>query len=286
VRIGVIGDVHLAWDDRDVALLDGAGYDLLLFVGDLAGYGAEGAVRVSRSIAQLRTPSLVMPGNHDAVTTMQLGAEVLSASEAMRDMLSIGMASRVARLRKALGRVPLCGFSLHRFEPGLTILAARPHSIGGPRLAFRRYLARRFGVRTLADSAARLRGLFDEIAPTERVIVLAHCGPIGLGATRDAIYGNDFRPGAGDWGDPDLAAALAHATATGKSVLAVVAGHMHHKLRGGGDRTWHVEREGVQHVNAARVPRRRRNAGASERHHVRLTLEGAKVGVEQVWLTA
>jgi uncharacterized protein (TIGR04168 family) len=171
-------------------------------------------------------------------------------------------------------------------DAGVTILAARPHSIGGPRLAFRRYIAQRFGVRSMEQSAARLRALFDEIPPTERVIVLAHCGPVGLGATRDAIYGNDFRPEAGDWGDPDLADALAHAAATGKSVIAVVAGHMHHRLRGGGNRTCHIEREGVHHVNAARVPRRRRTAGASERHHVRLTLDGAELAVEQVWLTA
>ncbi|HKU42217.1 MAG TPA: metallophosphoesterase, partial [Polyangiales bacterium] len=76
MRIAVIGDVHLAWDARDVAALDAAAYDLLLFVGDLAGYGAEGGVRVARSIAELRTPALVLPGNHDAVTTLQLGAEV------------------------------------------------------------------------------------------------------------------------------------------------------------------------------------------------------------------
>jgi uncharacterized protein (TIGR04168 family) len=286
VRIGVIGDVHLAWDDRDVSLLDGAGYDLLLFVGDLAGYGAEGAVRVGRSIARLRTPSLVMPGNHDAVTTLQLGAEVFYSSEAMRNLLAIGMAQRVARLRSALGAIELCGYSLHRFEAGVAILAARPHSVGGPRLAFRRYIAQRFGVSTMEESAARLRSLFDEVALGERVIVLAHCGPVGLGATREAIYGNDFRPEAGDWGDPDLADALAHAAATRKSVVAVVAGHMHHHLRGGGERTWHVERDGVHHVNAARVPRRKRSAAGSERHHVRITLDGATVGVEQVWVSA
>lgn len=283
MRIGVVGDVHLAWDDRDVALLDGAGYDLVLFVGDLAGYGAEGAVRVSRSIARLRTPALVMPGNHDAVTTLQLGAEVFYTSERLRDVLALGMAQRVARLRHALGAVELCGYSLHRFDAGVTVLAARPHSVGGPRLAFRRYIAQRFGLQTMEESAARLRSLFDEIAPAERVIVLGHCGPTGLGATRDAIYGNDFRPEAGDWGDPDLADALAHAKSTGKSVIAVVAGHMHHHLRGGGERSWHVAREGVHHVNAARVPRRRRS---DERHHVRITIDGDTVGVDPIWVHA
>jgi uncharacterized protein (TIGR04168 family) len=275
----------LVWDERDVGLLDGAGYDLVLFVGDLAGYGADGAVRVARSIAKLRTPALVLPGNHDAVTTLQLGAEVFYASDALRSALAIGMSRRVARLRRALGPVALCGYSLHRFEAlGVTIVAARPHSVGGPRLAFRRYIARRFSVGTLEESATRLRAMFDEVAVGERVIVLAHCGPSGLGDTRDAIFGNDFRPEQGDWGDPDLAAGLAHARETGKSVIAVVAGHMHHHLRGGGKRTWYVQRDGVHHVNAARVPRRRRGAG-DERHHVRLTLTDDACEIEPVWLS-
>jgi uncharacterized protein (TIGR04168 family) len=282
VRIGVVGDVHLAWDDHDVRSLNGAGYDLLLFVGDLAGYGAEGAVRVARSIARLRTPALVLPGNHDAVTTLQLGAEVFYTSEVLRDALAIGMSARVARLRRALGPVPLCGYSVHPFDAlGVAIVAARPHSIGGPRVGFRRYLAQRFGVQTMPDSTARLRALFDEVPVGQPIVVLAHCGPTGLGATRDAIYGNDFRPEQGDWGDPDLEEALAHARQTNKRVVAVVAGHMHRHLRGGGLRTWHVQHEGVHHVNAARVPRRRRSG---ERHHVRLTLEGGAVEVEEVWL--
>jgi uncharacterized protein (TIGR04168 family) len=116
--------------------------------------------------------------------------------------------------------------------------------------------------------------------------VLAHCGPQGLGDARDAIYGCDFRPDAGDWGDPDLTQALAHAAESGKRVLAVVAGHMHHALRGGGERSWHEQRAGIHHVNAARVPRIRRSASGSERHHVSLTLAGDSVQVEPIWLCA
>jgi uncharacterized protein (TIGR04168 family) len=245
-------------------------------------------VRVARSIAKLRTPALVLPGNHDAVTTLQLGAEVFYSSELLRTVLAVGMSQRAARLRRALGSVTLCGFSLHRFEKhAVAIVAGRPHTIGGPRLAFRRYLARAFGVGTMAESAAKLRGLFDQCSTSETIIVLAHCGPAGLGAQRESIYGNDFRPEEGDWGDPDLADALEHAKATGKRVVAVVAGHMHHRLRGGGERTWYVEREGVHHVNAARVPRRRRAAdGSSERHHVQLSVQAGRVTVEPMWRRA
>ena len=284
VRIAVVGDVHLVWDGSDVRLLDAAGYDLILFVGDLAGYGTAGGLAVARSIATLRTPALVMPGNHDAVTVPQLGAEVFETSDALRDAFAIGMARRVRRLTRALHPVPLCGYSLHAFaEHALTVLAARPHSLGGPRLAFRRYLAQQFGVHTLAESAQRLCALFDAVPESHRIVVLAHCGPSGLGTTRDAIYGCDFRAAQGDWGDSDLAQALAHAQARGKQVAAVVAGHMHHALRGGGQRTWRVRHAGIEHVNAARVPRSRRSAHGRERHHVQLIVGAHGVLVEQIW---
>ncbi|HKU43528.1 MAG TPA: metallophosphoesterase, partial [Polyangiales bacterium] len=247
MRIAAIGDVHLAWDDDDVQLIDAAGYDLVLFVGDLAGFGAAGAVRVARSIAKLRTPALVLPGNHDATTPLQLGSEVLFASKLVNGALAAGMSRRVARLRSALGPVPLCGYSLHRVA-GVCVLAARPHTNGGPRLSFRRYLKQAFGVASMQESTARLCELFDGIAPEEPVVVLAHSGPHGLGETRESIYANDF-PERGDGGDPDLTAALAHAARTHKAVRAVVAGHRHHRLRRGGERSWLLERDGVQYVN-------------------------------------
>jgi uncharacterized protein (TIGR04168 family) len=286
VNIAVIGDIHLMWDERDVRALDALGYDLALFVGDLAGYGADGALQVAREISQLRTPALVMPGNHDAVTVPQLAAEVFRTPRLAREALSIGMKARVKQLASALAPVPLCGYSLHRFEQhGLTVLAARPHSVGGHRMGFRRYMSLHFRVRNLSDSAARLCALFDGVPDQHRVLVLAHCGPYGLGAARDAIYGCDFRPEQGDWGDPDLSEALAHARARGKRVTAVVAGHMHHRLRGGGERAWHVEDAGIHHINAARVPRVRRGSSGEERHHVRLTLDDHGVtAVEPVWL--
>lgn len=285
VKIGVIGDVHLVWDERDTRALDAAGYDLILFVGDLSAYGTEGGLGVARAIAKLRTPALVLPGNHDAVTVPQLAAEVMRTPRLARDALALGMPARVSQLDKALGPVPVCGYSLHRFEAlGLTVLAARPHSMGGQRLSAERYLGHRFGVRSMAESAARLCELIDAAPAHDPLLVLAHCGPTGLGAARSDIYGCDFRPEQGDWGDPDLRTALTHARNTGKRVRAVIAGHMHHALRGGGERTWQVQEDGITHINAAHVPRKRRGAQGEERHHVRLTLAEQDLTVEPIWL--
>gem|GEM_PF-9257 len=286
MRIAVVGDIHLLWDERDTRALDDCGYDLVLFVGDLAGFGLDGALRVAHDIAEMKTPALVLPGNHDAVTAPQLAAEVLMRTpDLAREALALRMTARVQALANALSPIPLCGYSLHPFEAhGLTVLAARPHSLGGPRLAFRRYLASRFNVRRMTDSVDRLCALFDAVPESQQILVLAHNGPSGLGSSRHAIFGCDFRTGDGDWGDPDLGEALQYARDCGKRVLGVVAGHMHHAVRGGGERAWLVERHGLVHVNAARVPRYRAGAHSEERHHVRLTLENGRISAEPVWL--
>ncbi|MFO0567443.1 MAG: hypothetical protein U0263_17420 [Polyangiaceae bacterium] len=69
VRIAVVGDVHLAWDERDREDLDGAGYDLVAFVGDLAGYRQD-ALGVAQSISRLRTPAFVVPATTTASASL------------------------------------------------------------------------------------------------------------------------------------------------------------------------------------------------------------------------
>ena len=103
-------------------------------------------------------------------------------------------------------------------------------------------------------------------------------GPAGLGDRADDIWGVDFAPGAGDHGDGDLQTAVAYAQEKGKRVTAVVAGHMHHTLKDGGQRRWHVERDGVHYVNAARVPR----IDLGWHHHILLEIGADGVGVTAV----
>ena len=56
IRIAVVGDVHLAFGPKDVVHLDSGAYDLVLFVGDLAGYAHRGGLRVAKYIRTIRTP--------------------------------------------------------------------------------------------------------------------------------------------------------------------------------------------------------------------------------------
>ena len=285
-RVGVIGDVHLFWDDADREFFNEAGYDLLLFVGDLAAYSQRGGRRVASSVAQLTTPTLVIPGNHDGLNAFQLGSEVFPRAHRWRHAFCAGQAERCRAMDDALGAARFVGFSRHRLEVGTTevnIIAGRPHSIGGRRVACERYLRETFGVGSIEDSAALLRTLIDgcDDAP---LLFLAHNGPSGLGDTADSIWGCDFRRKEEDWGDRDLELAIAHAKDQGRRVLAVAAGHMHRRTKSGKRRPPQVVNDGVLYINAAEVPRHRSENGIAKRHHVRLTIDGNQVAAEDVWV--
>ncbi len=283
-RIAIVGDVHGHWNEADRRWFDASDYHLIVFVGDLASYLRDGRA-VAKSIARLHKPALVMPGNHDGVGLPQLAAEVFD-QQRLADWLGQGQPRRVAALERALGRQPLVGYSRHPLRVGahsLTLIAGRPHSLGGPTLGFRRYLRERFDVGDMQASAARLEELIASTAERD-IILLGHNGPSDLGAGRGDIWGCDFAPERGDFGDPDLRAAIAHARGLGKRVRAVVAGHMHHRLKGGGMRRWQLPRNEVLYLNAARVPRIIRRDGHERRHHVRLELDADSVRAEEVWV--
>lgn len=278
LRLAVVGDIHLFWTPRDSEWFASAGYDRVLIVGDLGDYSQRGVLRVARLIGRLGPNALVFPGNHDGVALPALIGELLGALPLVR-LGTVGQERRVESLRRACSPAVLCGYSTHRVSRegfSLSIIAARPHAMGG-RLSFAPYMERTCRVRTLADSARRLAELVDR-APDEHLVFFAHNGPAGLGDAPDSIWGCDFRRGGGDWGDPDLAYAIDYARAAGRRVLAVVAGHMHHRLRTGGWRRWHERRDGTLYINAARVPRIFRADGRLVGHHVELELtpEGAR----------
>lgn len=263
MRIAVLGDIHEHWSAVDCTQIDALRYDLVLFVGDLADRLHRRTLAVARRIAPLRTPALLIPGNHDATTPIGVLAEAfgrgLSRPGAVRRHHR-----RVDALAAALHPVPVVGYSAHPFpDHDLTVIAARPHAMDGRRVTF----AGPLGIPTLDASRDRLRALVD--TTTGPLLFLAHNGPFGLGADREAPF--SLRRGQRDLGDPDLADTIAWARSQGRAVRAVVAGHLHHR---GSDRRWQVERDGVLYVNAARVPRVFVRDGRQLRHHVALDVTG------------
>jgi uncharacterized protein (TIGR04168 family) len=283
VQLALIGDVHRYLTPADIAFFNDSDYDLILVVGDLADWWPWQGETAARMLAGLGKPALFIPGNHDTVHAFQLIAEVFRYRRLAR-LFSLGHERRARHLQQALGPVSWAGYSTHSFAlAGLSfdVVVARPLSQGGPALAYRPYLQAQNGVTSLAESADLLCRCVDA-AVSDHIIFLAHNGPAGLGGSRSDIWGRDFVPDAGDHGDPDLQAAVAYAVEKGKRVIAVVAGHMHHRLSGGGHRTWHVDRDGIHYINAARVPRIFEQQGQTVHHHLRLSFDETTGNVAEI----
>ncbi len=283
LSLAIVGDLHGHWSDADALWFEAAAYERIVVVGDLAGFRWAKTLAMAEALGRMRAPAVVVPGNHDASHAVQLAGEALQRPGVGRPFAGM-QGRRLEAFRDALGDHELGAYSLHGLGSGpdaVTLIACRPHSMGGPSLAFAPHLAACFGVASLSDSAERLCALVDA-APTERIVFVGHNGPAGLGSSRSDIFGCDFRASEGDWGDPDLRDAVTYARSSGKRVLAVVAGHMHRRLRGGGDRTWQVERDGVLYVNAAVVPRIRRDG---THHHVHLCLDADSATATDRWVT-
>jgi uncharacterized protein (TIGR04168 family) len=282
LRIAVIGDVHGKWAEADRAWFDASEYDLVMCVGDLATYRRDGR-EIARSIARLRKPTLLMPGNHDGVSLPHLAAEALGA-RALLPLLSLEQPARRRRFAEAAHPLELCGYCSHPIEASwgtLTVIGARPHSMGGAGIAFRSLLQRLYGVGDIGTSVARLKALVDRAEG--EILFFAHNGPTGLGSARDDVWGCDFKRSDEDFGDVDLRGAIDYARSRGQRVRAVIAGHMHHTLKGGGTRKWWAHVDGVTYLNAARVPRIERSSERRRKHHhVRLVVTEHEVSVEPV----
>lgn len=278
LKLGVIGDLHTHWDEVDVARFNASDYDMLLFTGDLGGGAPGSTLRIARVMSGLTKPTLVMPGNHDAIDISELAAELTH-----RHGLARLAGMRTGR-RSARADVRLCGYSNHRFRHDtldVTLLAGRPHSMGGPELAFLEHMRTTYDVGSLGESTDRLLALVDDVE-SEAMIFLSHNGPAGLGAQPYDMWGRDFQPEGGDWGDPDLKAALDHAVARGHRVLAVIAGHMHLRTASGAQRSWLRELDGVTFLNAARVPRIFNDDDGLWRHHVEVIVSNEGVSAREV----
>ncbi len=277
-RLAIIGDLHTHWDEVDLAQFSCSDYDLLYFTGDLGGSGVDSSLRMARLMAGLRQPTLVMPGNHDTVDINELAAE-LAHQNGLNQLMSMAQNSEATS-----NPIVLCGYSHHLIHAGqldISLIAARPHSMGGPMLSFPEYMEDTYDIDSLAASSRRMIELVNQ-AEAEHLIFLAHNGPAGLGEEPHDIWGCDFKENGGDWGDPDLAEAIEHARDLGKKVLAVIAGHMHLVTKHGNERPWKLDIDDTLYINAARVPRIFSAEDDVYRHHIAITISEAGIEAKEV----
>jgi len=267
-RIALIGDLHGSFDALDVSAFNDSDYDLLIFTGDLGSGTSQNGVEIARLVSDLRTPTIVMPGNNDTPFLANIAAE-FGHQRGLSAILDLDLSVAAKR-----AKVILCGYRLHRLPlPGLalSVVTARPCAMGGGEFSFPSEVSRVYGIGTMDDSTERLLTLVDAV-DTHQLLLVGHNGPFGLGGRATDLWGADFRSEEGDWGDPDLAAAVVRAKDRGLETI-VVAGHMHHVTRTGAIRTWHARHDGVEFVNPARVPRIYEGADCELRYHVALDID-------------
>ncbi|CAI5479923.1 unnamed protein product, partial [Closterium sp. Yama58-4] len=201
---------HGMWHPwRDLAALKLLKPDIILFVGD---FGEE-QVQLVQQVAAVK-------GMMSAVGAQVEVAVILGNHDAWFHMFSLGS------LHVGYGRVDLPQWRL-------SIVGARPFSYGPSSWAKSFYRAR-CGVRTMNASTAKITETIRAAPESHSVVVLAHNGPAGLGSHPWDICGKDFPskglPPGGDFGDEDLARAIAAALEDGRHMPLVVFGHMHRDL--------------------------------------------------------
>ena len=254
LRLAVVGDPHGAWDGTDHTVLERIRPDALLVVGDLS----DGQPQVPVLLRRLKLPVACIVGNHD--TGKDASGRILR------------------RQIEALG--PLhCGWALRELRPpGLAVVGARPGSAGGGFHLSKAMLAA-FGPLSLQESADRITQSALSADAALPLVLLAHCGPAGLGSEAADPCGRDWKKNACDWGDQDLALAIRQIRQR-RPLPLVVFGHMHHALKRGDGmrRTFCMDRSGTVYLNAACVPRHGRDGHGRELRHfswVELASDGA-----------
>jgi uncharacterized protein (TIGR04168 family) len=243
LRIAIAGDLHGQWDASDERLLELLAPDALLVVGDLS----DGQPRIPQRLAALPLPLACILGNHDAGRDPS-GRTLRRQLEALGDRH--------------------CGWGLRELRPpGLAVVGARPGTAGGG-FHLNRASQAVFGPLTVEESAQRIVAAATAADPALPLVLLAHCGPSGLGSEVADPCGRDWKRPACDWGDQDLALAIDRIRRH-RPVPLVVFGHMHHRLkRGQGERrSLHRDRAGTLYLNTAFVPRHSLDEQGRELRH-------------------
>jgi uncharacterized protein (TIGR04168 family) len=277
IKIAIVGDVHDQWETADEIALQHLGVDLVLFVGD---FGNEAVELVGR-LAAIDLPKAAIFGNHDAwYTASDWGRRKRPYDPHTED--------RVQQQTDLLGANCVGYAKLDFPQLNLSVIGSRPFSWGGPQWKYSDFYEDRFGIDSFEESTQRIVEMAAS-ATCEHLIIIGHNGPTGLGEDPESICGKDWgEPIGGDYGDPDLEAAISILQAQGKSVPLVTFGHMHHKLRHTKERLRQpiVVHPGTVYLNAARCPRILATIERTVRNFSLVTLVDGKVmQAGLVWMT-
>lgn len=294
-RIAVVGDIHGFWTWVDTEYFSNSDYDSVIFTGDLGNNRPGNTNKIAQLISKVRKPKYIILGNHDTTSIPQLLMEITNSSPNVGYLSHTFHLLRYKKLLKDLGDTQICQYNLSDAGPGISLLGARPLSMGA-RFNFLLFIKSVFGISSYEESEKKFHELIQDIDfQKQDLIILAHNGPSGLGNKAHDIWGCDFKKEEGDFGDKDLGNFIRTISGQGKKPKVVIAGHMHHssrKLRVK-TRIWKKKEQDTLYLNPARVPRIFSDKlGNIWHHHVELTRKNGvwaaearylKNGVEEIF---
>jgi uncharacterized protein (TIGR04168 family) len=277
IKIAVVGDIHDQWEAEDSLALQQLNVDLVLFVGD---FGNE-AVDVVHAVAMLNLPKAVILGNHDAW---------YSASEwgRRKSPYNHDQEDRVQQQLDLLGHTHV-GYSYLDFPTlNLSVVGGRPFSWGSSEWKNAQFYRDRYGIESFDESTERIAKAAASTS-CDTIIFLGHNGPLGLGDRAYDPCGKDWHPIGGDYGDPDLAGAIAKTQLLPKQIPLVAFGHMHHRLHNSVElrKPVFVSPTGTIYLNAAKVPRIIKSSEGNHRNFSLVSMQAGIVSqISLIWIAS
>ena len=288
MKLALIGDVHGFFDDFDVEYFNQSDYDFILFTGDVPDF-FHLSNKAYKKIALLKKNVFMQWGNHDGFSFLEVVGELFGWSYFKVDPSKIPVIKkRLDTLKKQLGsNVISGGYKATLLTENCALFIVRPHSIGGSRLGYKEILQDLYNVKDFQDSFNKMKNILDhfktEFPKVDTLIFLGHNGPYGLSNDPRDVWGCDFKPELGDFGDIDFRQIIDYAKQKGFYVPLVVAGHMHHRLSKKTEKYLRKKQEDLQnyrerqsitqkdntyYVNPAKVPRIIKQNGVVLHYHV------------------
>lgn len=295
MKLALLGDIHGYFDEFDVHYFNESDYDYILFTGDLADF-LHISKRFYSYLKQLNKKCFLMWGNHDGFSFFEVVSELFQFSFQRIDESKFPIINkRLEELQQKLGNHFISGgYQIHLLDEKTAIFMVRPHSIGGKRIGYRNYLKQAYTVSDFESSYQKMKILFDDFyernPQLQSIIFLGHNGPATISKEPVDLWGCDFKPELGDFGDLDFYQIIQYVKSKQIQVPLVVAGHMHHRLAKKAIKFYQFHHKNINfirksiflhqdtyYVNPAKVPRIFRKKQDIVHYHIFVDLNEKKV---------
>lgn len=269
MKLAIFGDLHYFFNEKDVEYFNRSEFDYLIFTGDLPDF-FHLTKKIYFTLGKLKKKSYLIWGNHDGFSFLEVVGELFK-----KELFQIKkkdfnkIERRLEKIKKILGENFLCGgYEIVLLDSHTGLFLVRPHSIGGKRISYKEYLKQKYNVDSFDTSIQKMKLILDEFLnknPVKSLVFLGHNGPYGIGDKPYDLWGCDFAPHLGDFGDYDFQEIINYAKSLNIKIPLVIAGHMHHRLSKNSKLEKTQERNSIKqfndtfYINPAKVPRIQKN---------------------------